>query len=172
MQWKECRQKDASGVESQNLPSAAVDRGHVCKPSQASVQAFPLGLWWPCAYGSRHTDPPRSHTGWSKFINGKLPESKQHVFFFHDTVSLSLFCSRIGFVQNTTRWCFYVAFLDLCFGKLAPSKVQVKGLDSKGSRAIKDGDKYSFLARRLDHTGENGHCHGLGEKWRQPVVAF
>lgn len=60
---KECRQKDASGVESQNPPSAAVDRGHVCKPSQASVQAFLLGLWWPCAYGPRHTDPPRSHTG-------------------------------------------------------------------------------------------------------------
>lgn len=51
-----------------------------------------------------------------------------HTFFPHDTTSLSWFYYIIWLVQNTVRWYFHAAFIDLRLEKLAPSKVRVRNL--------------------------------------------
>lgn len=103
--------------------------------THASALKGPVSAWKPlwCAVvvmRVRHPAQWPAHwylSGRSNFTNGRLSDSKPHIFSpWHDT---SLwFRYIIWLAQNTVTWYFDVAFIDVCLEKPAPSKVRVRNL--------------------------------------------
>ena len=131
-----------------------------CAPALKGPVSAWKPLWWAmdnaCKTASAVTSTLVS-TWRSNFTNG-YRLTPNHTFFPHDTTSLSWLCWIIWLVQNTVRWSFHAAFIDLRLEKLAPSNVRVRTWGrAEGCQGQGQGQRL-LLAGRLAHTGEKVHC--------------
>lgn len=108
---------------------------------ETSLEGLQCWCVWDTSLSNQHTG---TFIGRSNSINGKLTPNHMTPT---PVILCLLICSviELGLFQTTIRWYSYAAFINLCFEKLAPSRVRVRSIGRSKRFEDKQGQSQTQL---------------------------